>query len=162
VVYAGASSNFTLVSNGPTITVTDNTGAEGVDTVTSAERLRFNGVDHAVVNGTTLANTINGGAGARIAALAGVAAAGGESAKTANLDSPTISQPLADLAEKQVDDTFDFITRHSRVFCFQFFDQFRSDHGICLHCEPRSSGLGSISPSSSKRWQKNRSVSMPF
>ncbi|WP_212612133.1 peroxidase family protein [Sphingomonas lacunae] len=71
-VFAGASSNFTLSSNGTTITVTDNTGTEGVDTVTQVESLRFNGVNHSVVTGTTLANTINGAGGNEaIFALAG-------------------------------------------------------------------------------------------
>ncbi|OYU01216.1 MAG: hypothetical protein CFE36_12075 [Sphingomonadaceae bacterium PASS1] len=71
-VYAGASSNFTLSSNGTTITVTDNTGAEGVDAVTLVETLRFNGVDHTVVTGTAAANTQTGGAAAEaIFGLAG-------------------------------------------------------------------------------------------
>ncbi len=71
-VFAGASSNFTMSSNGTTITVTDNTAAEGVDAVTAVETLRFNGVNHSVVTGTTLANTINGAAGNEaIFALAG-------------------------------------------------------------------------------------------
>ena len=71
-VYAGASSNFSLVSNGTTITVTDNTAAEGVDTVTAVETLRFNGVNHSIVNGTALANTLNGGTGSDVIfALAG-------------------------------------------------------------------------------------------
>lgn len=71
-VFAGASSNFTMSSNGTVITVTDNTGAEGVDTVTAVETLRFNGVNHAVVTGTAAANTLNGGANSdAIFALAG-------------------------------------------------------------------------------------------
>jgi Ca2+-binding RTX toxin-like protein len=71
-VFAGASSNFTMSSNGTTITVTDNTGAEGVDAVTAVETLRFNGVNHAVLTGTALANTLNGGATSdAIFALAG-------------------------------------------------------------------------------------------
>ncbi|CAN1548371.1 An_peroxidase_bacterial_2 domain containing protein [Sphingomonadaceae bacterium] len=70
--YAGASSNFTLNSNGTTITVTDNTGAEGVDTVNTVETLRFNGVNHTIANGTAAANTINGAAGSEVIfALAG-------------------------------------------------------------------------------------------
>jgi len=71
-VYAGASRNFTLSSNGTVITVTDNTGAEGVDAVTAVETLRFNGVNHAVVTGTASANTLNGGVNSdAIFALAG-------------------------------------------------------------------------------------------
>jgi len=71
-VYAGASSNFTLNSNGTTITVTDNTAAEGVDAVTAVETLSFNGVNHTVVTGTAAANTQNGGAAAEaIFGLAG-------------------------------------------------------------------------------------------
>ena len=71
-VFAGASSNFTMASNGTTITVTDNTAAEGVDAVTAVETLRFNGVNHSVVTGTTMANTMNGAAGNEaIFALAG-------------------------------------------------------------------------------------------
>ena len=71
-VFAGASSNFTMSSTGTVITVTDNTGAEGVDTVTAVETLRFNGVNHAVVTGTAAANTLNGGATSdAIFALAG-------------------------------------------------------------------------------------------
>ncbi len=57
-VYAGAIRNFSLTSNGTTITVIDNTGAEGVDSVTGVETLRFNGVNYAVVNGTA-GNNVN-------------------------------------------------------------------------------------------------------
>ena len=57
-VYAGAIRNFALTSNGTTITVTDNTGAEGVDSVTGVETLRFNNVNYAVVNGTA-GNNVN-------------------------------------------------------------------------------------------------------
>ena len=65
-VYAGSSQNFTLNSNGTTITVTDNTGAEGVDTLTGIETLRFNGANHTIANGTAAANTVNGGAGSEV------------------------------------------------------------------------------------------------
>ena len=64
-VYAGPVRNFTLASNGTTITVTDNTGAEGVDTATAIETLRFNGVNYGVVNGTAGNNAnLNGATGA--------------------------------------------------------------------------------------------------
>ncbi|MBC7580870.1 MAG: heme peroxidase [Tardiphaga sp.] len=64
-VYAGAVANFTLAATTAAITVTDNTGAEGTDTVTGTEQLRFNGVNYGVVTGTNANNAnLNGAAGA--------------------------------------------------------------------------------------------------
>ena len=64
-VYTGAARNFTLDSNGATITVTDNTGAEGVDTLTSVETIQFGGVGYQVVTGSNSNNSgLNGNNGA--------------------------------------------------------------------------------------------------
>jgi Ca2+-binding RTX toxin-like protein len=64
-VFAGAVQDYTLESNGTVITVTDNTGVEGVDTLTGIELLEFNDVSFRVVNGTSGNNTaLNGAAGA--------------------------------------------------------------------------------------------------
>src|SRR3546814_14355504 len=51
-IFVGGIGNFGLDSNGTTIVVTDNTAAEGVDTVLTTEVLRFNGVNYGVVTGT--------------------------------------------------------------------------------------------------------------
>lgn len=64
-IFVGGIANFGLDSNGTTITVTDNTGAEGVDSVLNTEVLRFNNVDYTVVTGTGgNNNNLNGAAGA--------------------------------------------------------------------------------------------------
>jgi Ca2+-binding RTX toxin-like protein len=118
-VYAGASSNFTLSSNGTIITVTDNTAAEGVDTVATVEALRFNGVNHSVVTGTTLANTINGAGGSEaIFALAGndtINAGGGNDLIFASGGTDSITQASATGGRDFVDggadeDTFTITT----------------------------------------------------
>jgi Ca2+-binding RTX toxin-like protein len=61
-VYAGALGNFafglTPITN--LLTVTDLMGAEGTDTLTAIETLRFAGVNYNLVNGTSAANTLNG------------------------------------------------------------------------------------------------------
>lgn len=63
-VYVGSARNFSMERIGNVITVTDNTGAEGVDTLTTIENLQFDGVDYAIVNGTNNANiNLNGSAG---------------------------------------------------------------------------------------------------
>ncbi len=58
--YVGAATNFGFSTGATvgTITVTDGTGAEGVDTVIGAETLRFNGQNYTIVNGTTGVNSI--------------------------------------------------------------------------------------------------------
>jgi Ca2+-binding RTX toxin-like protein len=60
-IYAGPLGNFAFGLN-PTnqLTVTDLTGAEGTDTLTAIETLRFAGVNYNLVNGTSAANTLNG------------------------------------------------------------------------------------------------------
>lgn len=69
-VYVGAAHNFSMERTGGTITVTDNTGAEGVDTLTNVEALQFNGVSYTVVNGTNAGNPalngLNGTAGSQV------------------------------------------------------------------------------------------------
>lgn len=69
-VYVGAARNFSMDRIGNTITVTDNTGAEGVDTLVNIENIQFDGVDYAVVNGTNAANLnlngIDGAAGSQV------------------------------------------------------------------------------------------------
>ncbi len=64
--YVGAVTNFTIARNGGSIIVTDTTGAEGSDTLNSIEVLRFNAVNHSVVNGTAAADPQNGTAGADV------------------------------------------------------------------------------------------------
>lgn len=61
-IYAGALQNFLLQHDGTTLTVTDLTGAEGVDSITNVETLRFNGVDHSLTIGGNGGNTHNGNA----------------------------------------------------------------------------------------------------
>lgn len=64
-VYAGAAANFALGSSGSNLIVTDLTGAEGTDTLSTIETLRFAGINHAVVAGTAGDNVnLNGAAGA--------------------------------------------------------------------------------------------------
>lgn len=65
-VFAGPIGNFSFGTSGTNLlVVTDNTGAEGVDTVnTNVETLRFNGVNYEVVAGTAAANNnLNGNGG---------------------------------------------------------------------------------------------------
>lgn len=68
-VFAGGIGNFSLSAtaannNTATIIVTDRTGAEGTDTLTSVEQLRFNGVNYGVVLGTNNGNNnLNGASG---------------------------------------------------------------------------------------------------
>jgi Ca2+-binding RTX toxin-like protein len=65
-VYAGAATNFS-VEGGTVgaIQIIDGTGAEGTDTVSGVETLRFNGVNYTVVNGSNGTNAnLNGAAGA--------------------------------------------------------------------------------------------------
>ncbi|RYY22577.1 MAG: heme peroxidase [Sphingomonadales bacterium] len=57
-VFAGAVGNYSVTTSGTSFVVTDNTGAEGVDTVSNVETLRFNGVNYAVVAGSA-GNNIN-------------------------------------------------------------------------------------------------------
>lgn len=64
-VFAGAVGNYSVTTSGTSLVVTDNTGADGVDTVSNVETLRFNGVNYAVVTGTAgNNNNLNGAAGA--------------------------------------------------------------------------------------------------
>ncbi|MGL3820502.1 peroxidase family protein [Sphingopyxis sp. R3-92] len=64
-VFAGPIGNFSFNTVGTSIVVTDNTGAEGVDTVSNnVETLRFNGANYDVVSGTTGNNAnLNGNGG---------------------------------------------------------------------------------------------------
>ncbi|HEY0594866.1 peroxidase family protein [Sphingopyxis sp.] len=59
--------NYTIESNGTTVTVTDNTGATGTDTLVNVEAMRFNGVHYTIVNGT-------GGNNANLNGVGGTAA----------------------------------------------------------------------------------------
>ena len=64
-VFAGPVGNYSVTTTGTSLVVTDNTGAEGVDTVSNVETLRFNGVNYAVVAGTGgNNNNLNGAGGA--------------------------------------------------------------------------------------------------
>ncbi|WP_220359000.1 peroxidase family protein, partial [Rhizobium cauense] len=68
-VFNGPITNYrfaaTLVGQTFTVTVTDTTGADGIDTLTSVETLRFAGVNYAIVAGNNAANTnLNGAVGA--------------------------------------------------------------------------------------------------
>lgn len=69
-IYVGAARNFSMDRVGGTITVTDNTGAEGADTLTGVEIIQFAGVDYGVVAGTGGANLnlngANGTAGSQV------------------------------------------------------------------------------------------------
>lgn len=63
-VFAGAVGNYSVATSGTSLVVTDNTGADGVDTVSNVETLRFNGVNYAVVAGTAgNNNNLNGNGG---------------------------------------------------------------------------------------------------
>jgi Ca2+-binding RTX toxin-like protein len=62
--YVGTARSFGFALNGTgQLVVTDLTGAEGVDTLTTIEQLRFAGINHALVNGTNAGATSNGGGG---------------------------------------------------------------------------------------------------
>jgi Ca2+-binding RTX toxin-like protein len=64
-VFAGAVGNYSVTTSGTSLVVTDNTGADGVDTVSNVETLRFNGVNYAVVTGNANNNNnLNGATGA--------------------------------------------------------------------------------------------------
>lgn len=64
-VFNGAVTDYAFATPGANYTVTDTTGAEGVDTLSAIEVMRFAGVNYTIVAGTTLADTaLNGGAGA--------------------------------------------------------------------------------------------------
>jgi Ca2+-binding RTX toxin-like protein len=66
-VWAGGPTNFAFGLNGTgQLTVTDLTGTEGTDTLTTIEQLRFAGTTHTLVNGTNAPQTLNGGAAAEI------------------------------------------------------------------------------------------------
>ncbi len=69
-VYVGAARDFSMDRIGNRIIVTDNTGAEGVDTLVNIENIQFDGVDYAVVNGDNFPNLdlngISGAAGSQI------------------------------------------------------------------------------------------------
>ncbi|MEA2817888.1 MAG: hypothetical protein QOI93_5770 [Rhodospirillaceae bacterium] len=63
-VFSGGIGNFSLSATTGNIIATDHTGAEGIDTLTSIEQLRFNGVNYTVVLGTNGNNTnLNGASG---------------------------------------------------------------------------------------------------
>ncbi|KRE00280.1 hypothetical protein ASE63_09405 [Bosea sp. Root381] len=62
-VFSGAVANYALAFNPDgTVTVTDNTGTDGTDTLWNIEQLRFS--DTSVAVGTAAADTLNGTAGA--------------------------------------------------------------------------------------------------
>ncbi|HUH88514.1 MAG TPA: peroxidase family protein [Pusillimonas sp.] len=64
-MYVGQANSFTIDRVGGTITVTDNSGAEGTDTLTSIETIQFAGVDYSIVTGTEGSNqNLNGFNGA--------------------------------------------------------------------------------------------------
>ncbi|AJA08571.1 hemolysin-type calcium-binding region [Sphingopyxis fribergensis] len=64
-VFAGAVGNYSITTSGTSFVVTDNVGAEGVDTVSNVETLRFNGANYAVVTGGAgNNNNVNGANGA--------------------------------------------------------------------------------------------------
>ncbi|AWN43497.1 DUF4214 domain-containing protein [Methylobacterium durans] len=64
-VFAGTVRSFTFGLNGQgQLVVTDLTGAEGIDTLTTIEQLRFAGTTYALLNGTNTGATQNGGTGA--------------------------------------------------------------------------------------------------
>ena len=59
-VYAGSVDNFALGSDGTNFIVTDLTGTEGTDTLSSIETLRFAGANYSVYAGTTGNGTTSG------------------------------------------------------------------------------------------------------
>ena len=69
-IYTGPAQNFSFNRVGNTITVTDETGSEGIDTLTAVETIRLGGVDYQVVNGVAAADTglngVDGLAGSQI------------------------------------------------------------------------------------------------
>ncbi|MCW1400951.1 hypothetical protein OKA06_00925 [Novosphingobium sp. MW5] len=63
-IFAGPVTNFTIDEAAlGTLTVADVTGAEGIDSITNTENLRFAGNSYAVTFGTAAANTLVGTAG---------------------------------------------------------------------------------------------------
>src|SRR5690606_29676424 len=64
--FAGPVQNFDFGLAGSNPTVTDLIGAEGTDTLSSIETLRFNGVNYSLVNGTNGGATTNGNGSANI------------------------------------------------------------------------------------------------
>lgn len=69
-IYMGAAHNFSMERNGNRITITDNSGAEGIDTLTNVETLQFGGVEYEVVNGSSAGdaalNGVDGTAGSQL------------------------------------------------------------------------------------------------
>lgn len=65
-IYAGGVGQFVLGSSGTNLLVTDLTGTEGADTLSTIETLRFAGVNYTVVAGTVGNTTVNGGTGANV------------------------------------------------------------------------------------------------
>lgn len=64
-VFNGSIGNFNFAQSGASIVVTDMTGADGVDTLTNIEQMRFGGVNHTIVQGSAANNTnLNGAGGA--------------------------------------------------------------------------------------------------
>lgn len=64
--WTGAATGFAFGLNGSLLTVTDLTGAEGTDTLSTIEQLRFAGTARTLVNGTDANGTHNGGGAAEI------------------------------------------------------------------------------------------------
>jgi len=60
-VYAGSARNFNFSQSGANLLVSDLTGAEGTDTLSNIEVLRFAGTDYTLTQGTAAGTTINGG-----------------------------------------------------------------------------------------------------
>ncbi|MGL4396934.1 MAG: peroxidase family protein [Hyphomicrobium sp.] len=65
-VFVGAVSNFNFGTGGNPLVVTDLTGVEGTDTLSSIEQLRFAGQTYAVLSGGVGNNNLNGGGGQQI------------------------------------------------------------------------------------------------
>ncbi|MCY0096967.1 peroxidase family protein [Hoeflea ulvae] len=64
-VFAGGVGNFNFAQSGANIVVTDLTGAEGVDTLSSVETLRFAGANFSIIQGNGAGNiNLNGANGA--------------------------------------------------------------------------------------------------
>ncbi|WP_416896703.1 MAG: FecR domain-containing protein [Minwuia sp.] len=61
-VYAGASTNFTISDQGGNVVLTDNTGAEGTDTLIGIEEVQFSDVTIVVTPGTDGADNLTGDA----------------------------------------------------------------------------------------------------
>ncbi len=69
-IFAGVVSNYTIETSGTDLVVTDTTGVDGIDALTSFEVLRFSGVNYARVSGTAGNNAnlngVNGAAGSQL------------------------------------------------------------------------------------------------